>query len=64
MRKLLLIVLIILLCVLGYFAIFNGISIGDFQVLSVSQIKDKNDKLDQEIAESKKLKDATFPKKV
>ena len=45
MRKLLLIILIILLCVLGYFAIFNGISMGNFQILSVSQIKDKNDKV-------------------
>ena len=63
MRKLLLIVLIILLCVLGYFAIFNGISIGDFQVLSVSQIKDKNDKLDQEIAEIETERATTFPNK-
>ena len=63
MRKLLLIVLIILLCVLGYFAIFNGISIGNFQVLSVSQIKDKNDKLDQEIAEIETERATTFPNK-
>ena len=50
MKKLLIIILIILLCVLGYFAIFNGISIGNFQILSVSQIKEKNDKLDKEIS--------------
>lgn len=63
MRKLLLIILIILLCVLGYFAIFNGISIGSFQVLSVSQIKDKNDKLDQEISEIETQRETTFPSK-
>ena len=42
MKKLLIIILIILLCVLGYFAIFNGISIGNFQILSVSQIKENH----------------------
>ena len=63
MRKLLLIILIILLCVLGYFAIFNGISIGSFQVLSVSQIKDKNDKLDEEISQIETERESTFPTK-
>ncbi len=63
MRKLLLIILIILLCVLGYFAIFNGISIGNFQILSVSQIKDKNDKLDEEISQIETEKETTFPNK-
>lgn len=63
MRKLLLIILIILLCVLGYFAIFNGISIGSFQVFSVSQIKDKNDKLDEEISQIETERESTFPTK-
>ena len=63
MRKLLIIILIILLCVLGYFAIFNGISIGNFQILSVSQIKDKNDRLDQEISDIETLRASTFPSK-
>lgn len=63
MRKLLIIILIILLCVLGYFAIFNGISIGDFQVLSVSQIKDKNNRLDQEISDIETQRVSTFPSK-
>lgn len=63
MRKLLLIILIILLCVLGYFAIFNGISIGSFQVLSVGQIKEKNDKLDEEITQIETERESIFPSK-
>ena len=63
MKKLLIIILIILLCVLGYFAIFNGISIGNFQILSVSQIKEKNDKLDQEISDIETQRVSTFPSK-
>ncbi len=45
---------------LGYFAIFNGISIGNFQILSVSQIKEKNDKLDQEISDIENTKSKYF----
>lgn len=63
MRKLLIIILIILLCVLGYFAIFNGISIGNFQILSVNQMKDKNNRLDQEIGDIETLRASTFPSK-
>ncbi len=63
MRKLLLIIIIILLCILGYFAIFNGISIGSFQILGVNQLKDKNDKLDQEISQIETEGEVTFPSK-
>jgi uncharacterized protein YdcH (DUF465 family) len=63
MRKLLIMVLIVLLCVLGYFAIFSGISIGSFQILSTSQIKDKNDKLDEEISQIETDRETTYPNK-
>ena len=55
MKKLLIGVLIILLIILAYFAIFEGITLGNFQVLSVVQIKQENDRLDQEIAQTQIL---------
>lgn len=64
MRKLLLIILIILLCVLGYFAIFSGISIGNFQILSISQIRDKNNNLEETISQIETERESTFPAKM
>ena len=52
MKKLLIGVLIILLIILAYFAIFEGITLGSFHVLSVEQIKQENDRLEQEIAQT------------
>ena len=63
MRKLLIIILIILLCVLGYFAIFSGISIGNFQILSISQIRDKNNNLEEKISQIETERESTFPSK-
>ena len=40
---------------MAYFAIFEGITLGNFQVLSVVQIKQENDRLDQEIAQTQIL---------
>lgn len=45
MRKLLITILLILLLVLAYFTIFDGISIGDLHVLSASGIVKLNDNL-------------------
>ena len=55
MKKLLIGVLIILLIILAYFAIFEGITLGDFHVLSVAQIKQENDRIEQEIAQTQVL---------
>lgn len=55
MKKLLIGVLIILLIILAYFAIFEGITLGDFHVLSVAQIKQENDRLEQEIVQTQVL---------
>lgn len=55
MKKILIGTIIILLCILAYFAIFRGISIGDFEILSVTQIKDENDYLTQQITETEAL---------
>lgn len=55
MKKLLIGVLIILLIILAYFAIFEGITLGGFHVLSVAQIKQENDRLEQEITQTQVL---------
>ncbi len=49
MRKILILLLIVLLLVLGYFTIFNGLSIFGKDVLSIFQIKDKSEALDGEL---------------
>lgn len=55
MKKILIGTIIILLCILAYFAIFRGITIGNFKILSVTQIKDENDYLTQQITETEAL---------
>lgn len=55
MKKILIILLIILLITLSYFAIFKGISLGSFEVLSVERIQEENDRLTQEIEQTEKL---------
>lgn len=55
MKKILIGILIILLVVMAYFAIFRGISIGNFEILSLKQIESKNDNLTQEIASTEAL---------
>lgn len=64
MKKILLTILIILLGVLAYFAIANGIKIGDFQIFSVSQIQEKNENLDKNIETLNGLITKSFPQKM
>ena len=54
MRKVLISILLILLIVLAYFAIFQGISIGTFKVLSTNDIIKLNDDLTVKIGEANK----------
>lgn len=49
MRKLLISVLLVLLIILAYFTIFQGISIGNFNILGASGIIGLNDTLTEEI---------------
>lgn len=63
MKKVLIGILIILLIAMAYLAIFKGISIGNFQVLSVEQIQEENNKLTQEIAEAETLMYSNYPAK-
>lgn len=52
MRKVLISILIILLIVLAYFTIFEGISLGSFEILGATGIVDLNDELTDKIAEA------------
>lgn len=63
MKKLLISVLIILLVVLAYFAIFQGISLGSLRVLSVKQIMDANDDLNNKIEVTTSLIKKDYPSK-
>lgn len=45
MRKILISVLIVILIILAYFTIFQGISIGSFKILGINQISELNSKL-------------------
>lgn len=49
MRKILMVVLLILVIILAYFTIFEGIAIGNFEILSTNGILNLSDKLDTEI---------------
>ena len=61
MKKILIGVVIILLIVLAYFAIFEGITLGSFSVLSVGQIADENQRLEDEIQQVEVLKNSDYP---
>lgn len=63
MKKILISVLIVLLGVLAYFAIFQGINIGKINILSVEQIINKNDELDNKIAKVNTLIKKDYPAK-
>ena len=52
MKKILISILIILLLALCCIAIINGITIGDIQILGISQIKEANSALDSKISEA------------
>lgn len=63
MRKILIGILIFLLVVMAYFAIFKGISIGKMQILSVEQIQEKNDDLTSQISQTEILMHNDYPAK-
>ena len=63
MKKILIILLIILLVTLSYFAIFRGITLGNFEVLSVERIQEENDNLTHEIEATEKLMHSDYAQK-
>lgn len=54
MRKILISILLVLLIVLAYFTIFQGVSIGSFKILGTGQIMELNNILDLKIEEANK----------
>lgn len=63
MKKVLISILIILLVVLAYFAIFNGLSLGNLKILSVEEIIQANDDLTNNIEQAKSLLKKDYPSK-
>ena len=63
MKKILIAILIVLLIVLAYFTIFNGITLGNIQILSVGQIIDVNKKLTSDIENTTALLKKAYPVK-
>ena len=62
MRKLLIGILISLLLILCVYTIVYGINIGNFEILGITQIKEKTDDLDNEINQASKLASSDYPK--
>lgn len=64
MRKILISILLVLLIVLAFFTIFQGISIGSFEILGASQIAELNNNLTLKIEEAnRKIKNDFQSKK-
>ncbi len=63
MKKVLISILIVLLVVLAYFAIFNGLSFGNIRILSVSEIVQANNDLTNNIEQAKSLLKKDYPTK-
>lgn len=64
MRKILMIIIMILLLVLGYNALINGIEIGNFRILSMKQIEEESQNLKTRIEGINTLIDVEYPKKI
>ncbi|MCI8482379.1 MAG: hypothetical protein HFJ27_04860 [Clostridia bacterium] len=62
MRKILIIVLIAILLVLGYFMLFNGLNILGIDILSIVNIKDESELLDVELQKVSTLTSVDRPK--
>lgn len=63
MRKILIIIVIVLLLVLGYCTVVNGIQIFNLKISSVEQIQKESKDLKDKIEETNSLIDVEYPKK-
>lgn len=63
MKKVLISILIVLLIILAYFAIFNGLSFGNINVLSVAEIIEANNDLANNIEQANTLLKKDYPSK-
>lgn len=64
MKNKILTIIFLLLIILLIIAIFNGIKIGDFQILSVSEMKLKNERLNETIEKASELTSVEYPKTI
>lgn len=64
MKNKILTIIFLLLIILLIITIFNGIKIGNFQILSVSELKLKNEKLNETIEEASELTSMEYPKTI
>ena len=60
MKKILILIIILLLGVLCGYALINGISLGDFDILSIKQIEQRNDNTDELIVQADKLANSDY----
>ncbi len=61
MKKLFILVVIVLMCILTIFTILRGIHIGNFTILGIQEIKAEDEKLDKKITEATKLASTDYP---
>ena len=61
MRRFLILILDVILIVLAYFMIMEGISIGNFRILSWEELVENNNRLDSNIESLEKLSSVTYP---
>lgn len=64
MRKILISILILILVVVGYLMVFNGLNVFGADILSVAQIKQESDQLDQKLQQVSTLTSTHYPKAI
>lgn len=64
MKKLLICIIIILVLILTGITIVNGLEIGNFKILGITEIKKQNEDLDNKIKEATKLASTDYQKKL
>lgn len=62
MKKILISLLVVLLAILNFIAIINGVNIFGLNILSIGQIKEANNELDTQIAQATTLASTDYPK--
>lgn len=64
MRNRIITIIILVSIILLAVMMFRGIKIGNFEILSISQLKEKNDLLDKRIEAASELTSVDYPKKI
>ena len=64
MRNRITLIIILVSIILLAIVMFRGVNIGNFEILSISQLKEKNDSLDNKIDKASTLTSVDYPKNV